>query len=577
MLKELKEEVLTEMQSESPDDKKIAMLADKIESLDLQIKKLESGKSVEPQCLENKSDETEETKIQLTSNDLAKVRWAYIQGEKEAMGCITLNPNKKQTTNKNETHLFSAMDVSNSMGDRPLEEMSHETIKIVEELILGGANVRLTLIAYGKTSNVFLDEELITRDNFNEIKTAIRKNIGDPWMGKIRSDTRFEEPLSDMFSRGSIHGNDSVYVWWSDGIENGGNLGAPLTNMKDLIKTYFPDGPTGKMCTATYKDRCGENTQMQDAANIWGENGFFTNIDTIELIAKFTKESLYDNFFANMAENIKITLPCGEERTVPRIRQIPIDITFTCPVTLELRVGATNQFALKDTLLPEINITCSTSDGETHVFVYPTIDQVQINPNTGELVSSVNTKYAHKLQEFYKMQKELSGLPDDAEKDLPLLKESQKILNMAGHWNDNGEFEAAYEKQGVLRNCSAKMVMVAAEHQRQAKDTYDEIGKLILAATRIERGVATKSDCAAYCSASLSVNQRSAQASRGQSQSSGYSAQTSAYGVSILQDNSDATDDETEDYTDEDPEIDLSGGAGGGGSIPMASIVQSPP
>ena len=216
----------------------------------------------------------------------------------------------------------------------------------------------------------------------------------------------------------------------------------------------------------------------------------------------------------------------------------------------------------------------STSDGETHTFKYSTIDQVQINPNTGELVSSVNTKYAHKLQEFYKMQKKLSGLPDDAEKDLPLLKESRKILKMAGHWNDNGEFEAAYEQQGVLRNGSAKMVMVAAEHQQQAKETYDEVDKLILAATRIEKGVATKSDCLAYCSASLSVNQRSAQASRGQTQSSGYSAQTSAYGVCIMDEHSDATDDDTDG--DSDNGI-CRGGAIGGGNIPMASIVHSPP
>lgn len=574
MLKDLKEQVLSEMRSSSPDDKKIARIAQDIENLDMKIEHLKSVNSFKQAELEGKQEEVQEQKMEVRSEDLAKIRWAYTPGEKDAMGCITLNPNKKQTTNKNETHLFSAMDVSNSMGDRPLEQMSHETIKIVEELILGGANVRLTLVAYGKTSNVFLDEELITRDNFNQIKTAIRKNIGDPWMGKIRSDTRFEEPLSDMFSRGAKYKENSVYVWWSDGIENGGNPSAPLTNMKDLVKTYFPDGPTGKMCTATYKDRCGENTQMQFLANIWGDNGFFTNIDTIELIAKFTKEALYDNFYSTMAENIKITLPSGEERTVPRIRQIPIDIIFTCPVTLELRVGATNQFAIKDTLSSEINITCSTSDGETHTFKYSTIDQVQINPNTGELVSSVNTKYAHKLQEFYKMQKKLSGLPDDAEKDLPLLKESRKILKMAGHWNDNGEFEAAYEKQGVLRNGSAKMVMVAAEHQRQAKETYDEVDKLILAATRIERGVATKSDCLAYCSASLSVNQRSAQASRGQSQSSGYSAQTSAYGVCIMDDHSDAKDDDTED--DSDNGI-CRGGAIGGGSIPMASIVQSPP
>jgi hypothetical protein len=381
-------------------------------------------------------------------------------------------------------------------------------------------------------------------------------------MGKIRSDTRFEEPLSDMFSRGSIHGNDSVYVWWSDGVENGGNPSAPLTNIGDLVKTYFPDGPTGKMCTATYKDRCGENTQMQEMANIWGDNGFFTNIDTIELIAKFTKEALYDNFYSTMAENIKITLPSGEERTVPRIRQIPIDITFTCPVTLELRVGATKQFALKDTLSSKINITCSTSDGETHAFVYPTIDKVQINPNTGELVSSVNTKYAHKLQDFYKMQSELSGLPDDAEKDLPLLKKAKNILNFAGNWNNRGEFKAMFEMQGE------RMIEIAAEHQRQAKDTYDEIDKLILAATRIIKGSANNTDRVAYCSASLSVNQRSSQASRGQSQSSGYSARTSCYGTSVINEIS-------EDETEEEEEDGTYGGANSGNlDIPTAVIVQ---
>ena len=563
MLKDLKEQVLGEMQSLSPDDEKIANLAVQIDNLDARIRKM-AFNDEEKEDANNKDDEgKQESKTNLTQDDLAKVRWTYIPGEKDAFGCITLNPNKKQTANDGITHLFSAMDVSNSMGDAPLIEMSREIIKIIEELILGGANIKLTLIAYGISSNVFVDEELITRKNFNDIKKKIQKNIGDPWMGKIRMDTRFEEPLSDMFSRGSKHGDNSVYVWWSDGVENGGNRSAPLTNIKDLVKTYFPDGPKGKMCTATYKNKCGENTQMQDAASIWGEDGFFTNIDTIELIAKFTKEALYDNFFSTLAENIKIILPSGEEKRVSRVKQIPIDITFTCPVTLELRVGATKQFALEDTVNSEINIICSTTDGETHEFVYPSVDKIQLNPNTGELVSSVNTKYAHKLKEFYEIQDQLSGLPDDADKDLPLLKRSQKILHLAGRWNNSGEFKPRLECQGILEDGSTRMVEVAAEHQRQAKDTYDEIDKLILAATRIKEGVADDRDCATYCSAALSVNQRSSQASRGQSQSSGYSAQTSAYGVSIRNDYSDESElSENEETEEEDT------------NIPTAVIVQ---
>lgn len=549
MLKDLKEQVLSEMRASSPDDGKIARLAQDIENLDLKIDMLKTTIAtgttdatdiIDEVSKETMEGETKEDTQTLTAAELAKVRWAYTPGEKNALGCITLNPNKRQTTNSQTTNLISAMDVSNSMGDDPLIEMSNEMIKMIEDLISGGANVRCTLIAYGKESNVFIDEVLITRDNFNSIKKEIKKNIGDPWMGKIRSDTRFEKPLCDMFERGTKYGKDTIYVWWSDGIEEGwsdprrtAESGPIRTNMTELVKRYFPDGPTGKMCTATYKNRCGENTQMQELANIWGDDGFFTNIDTIASIAKFTKESLYDSFFSTMAEDINIVLPTGEERKVSRVKQIPIDITFTCPVTLELRVGATSQFALKDTLYPEISITCSTSNGETHTFTYPYIDQVQINPSTGVLVSSANTQYAHKLQRFNILQDDISGLSDDAAKDLPLLKEARDILQLAGNWKRNGKFEPCVQQQGTKANGAPHMVNVAADHQRQAKVTYEETEKCILAATRIMNGIAEEQDRQVYRGATRAVAYRSMQAVRGQSQNSGYSAQTSAYGSSI--------------------------------------------
>ena len=179
------------------------------------------------------------------------------------------------------------------------------------------------------------------------------------------------------------------------------------------------------------------------------------------------------------------------------------------------------------------------------------------------VISSVNTKYAHKLKEFYDIQNQLSGLADDADKDLPLLKESQKILNLAGHWNSFGEFRPNFEAQGILKDGSTKMVHVAAEHQRQAKDTYDEVNKLIFAATRIKKGIANAKDCATYCSASISMNQRSSQASRGQSQSSGYSAQTSAYGVRVHNDNSNDSQVSEDEKTEEEDS-----------NIPTAVIVE---
>ena len=571
MLKDLKEEVLSEMRSLVSDDKKIARLAQDIENLDLKIETLKTTNATVNVPEETMESETKEDVPSLTAVELAKVRWAYTPGEKEALGCITLNPRQKKTTNPKTTSLISAMDISNSMGDEPLIEMSDEVIKMVEDLISGGTNVRCTLIAYGATSNVFIDEMLIMRDNFNEIKKTIKKNIGDPWMGKIRSDTKFKKPLCDMFKRGVKYGDDTIYVWWSDGIENGGNQQAELTNMSDLIKEYFPDGPTGKMCTATYKNKCGENTQMQELANIWGDDGFFANIDNIASIAKFTKEALRDSFFSTMAEDINIVLPTGEVRNVSRVRQIPIDITFTCPVTLELRVGATSQFALKDTLSPEINITCSTSDGETHTFAYSYIDPVQINPDTGVLVSSVNTQYAHQLERFYKLQKEISGLSDDAEKDLPLLKEARDILQLAGIWKNNGTFKPCLQQQGLG---VSGLVSVAAPHQRQAKITYEEIDKCILAATRIINGVDQDQDREIYRDITRSVGYRTAQISRGQSQNSGYSAQASAYGAAINYTRGtphDSSSEEEEDSGDDD----VPNNDGSITDVPMAQIVNT--
>ena len=96
MLKDLKEQVLSEMRSSSPDDEKIARIAQDIENLDMKIEHLKSVNSFKPVEQEGNQDEVQEQKMELTSEDLAKVRWAYTPGEKDAMGCITLNPNKKQ-------------------------------------------------------------------------------------------------------------------------------------------------------------------------------------------------------------------------------------------------------------------------------------------------------------------------------------------------------------------------------------------------------------------------------------------------------------------------------------------------
>ena len=96
MLKDLKGQVLSEMQSLSPDDEKIANLAIQIDNLDARIRKM-AFNDEEKEDANNDDDEgKQESKTNLTQDDLAKVRWTYIPGEKDAIGCITLNPNKKQ-------------------------------------------------------------------------------------------------------------------------------------------------------------------------------------------------------------------------------------------------------------------------------------------------------------------------------------------------------------------------------------------------------------------------------------------------------------------------------------------------
>ena len=67
MLKDLKDQVLSEMRSSSPDDEKIARIAQDIENLDMKIEHLKSVNSFKQADQEGKQDELQEQKIELTS------------------------------------------------------------------------------------------------------------------------------------------------------------------------------------------------------------------------------------------------------------------------------------------------------------------------------------------------------------------------------------------------------------------------------------------------------------------------------------------------------------------------------
>ena len=552
LLKHIEAEVLKEMRSSSPDEAKIKSLVQDIKNTDIKLALLRDN--VLPP-METKSIG------ELTPYLLAKVRWAHVEGSSLAEGCITINPNGYTKPNNKPINVFIALDVSNSMGDEPLIDLANETIKMVEELLSKGGEIMLTLVAYGRQSNVFVDEVILSRENYSDITKAIKKNVGNPYMGNIRSDTRFLEPLSDIFERGSKHGDDSVYIWWSDGKENGGNNDLPKTDIKSLVNKFFPDGPKGKMCTATYKDNCGEKTQMQEITNMWddtqGCDGFFVNVDNIKAIVTFTKDSLEDCFFSTMARDIIITLPTGEVREVENVRHIPIDITFTLPVTIEQRVGLTKGLYLDTTDFIHEDITiCFNTDGATNsTFVYKIIDEVQIVVTQevpgGILVSSVNTHYAHKLKRFYELQQMITGLTDEAERDLPLLEESLLILHSAGTWSSD-TFHPCLKAQGSSPIGEPRMINFAANHQRQAKYTYNDIEKSIIAAKRIITGKALQQDYKVYLSATRSCNSRAMQSYCGKSQSGGYSARVSAYGSFNDSKADDSKADDSEDDVSED-------------------------
>lgn len=555
-LKHFEEEVMNEMQSMFPDKSKIARLTQEIENTDVKLALLRNA----PQKVAPESESINMT-FPPPPAVLAKVRWSYTKGSPNAEGCITLNPTGYTTSNKNYVNVIATLDISNSMGDKPLIELSNETIMMVEEMLLKGSKIILTLIAYGRRSNVFVDEVKLSRETYPGIIRAIKQNVGDPYMGNIRSDTRFSEPLSDMFERGSKYGDDSVYIWWSDGQENGGNKDLPKTDIKSLVNKFFPDGPKGKMCTATYKDQCGENTQMQNMSNMWEDTqgcyGFFANIDNIKSIVTFTKESLKDCFFSTMAKNVIITLPNGEVREVANVRHIPIDVTFTIPVTLGQRVGLTKGLDLNTTDFIHKDITIGLDAGEEVgvAYTYDIVDNVQMyttqeEPN-GVLVSSVNTHYAHKLKRFYDLQQEITGLTDEAEKDLPILEECISILYDAGIWS-NGTFTPCLKAQGTNAIGEPRMINFAADHQRQAKETYDDIQKSTIAANRIIAGKADQQDYNVYSSATRSCSNRTMQALSGKSQYGCYSAQVSAYGATCGAASGANEEEESEEDDDEE-------------------------
>ena len=527
---------------------------------------------------DEKFDDEEESKEQINLMDdismLGKVRWAYNKGDKTAKGCVQLNPTCLQQPCKDTIYLTFVYDISYSMNDDPLEQLGLETQNILRDLAVCGVKIRLTCIRYGFESDTFIHNRILTRDTIRDICDEIRIKIGTPvvktgiekgkcLMGKIRTDTKFEKPLNDMFKSletctvGS--GNVGIGIWFSDGLERTSD-----TDVVDLAKNAFSgeiDGGRGfgggcgvekmnvDIYSCAYGMGCGtEITKMQKLVNWWGENcsegsGLFCSANTISGLAKFTKESANERLFSPIATQIEITLPNGEIRTFDKLLDNPIDIPFEAHVSMPLRLGVDSKFALENidstinikfcqpgfVAMPsgaDVDATCSPVELEVFSVDFPIIDKCQIRAS-GELVNSAQTLIAHIHNDINMLQKNVTGLKDNAEEDKKIHKKCLRLLKKIGVWR-NGLWKPVKFDVGSSNK-------TAAVHQIPLPDRYTELEVLITLADKMLTQSVTKSDSYSVDCALRSFGTALTRGTTGQSQRSGYCA----YGFSPGDDDSD--------------------------------------
>ena len=177
------------------------------------------------------ASESEDSYIILNNKNAAKVRWFWNKGDKNANGVIRLNHNSLSQNCKIPPHIILMLDISNSMNDKPLEELSSEMISFITELVEIGLQIKLTGIAYGRFANVFIDGIVLNSQSYKNICEKIKNTIGSPVTsggscsmgGKsgIRGSTNFKPPIREAFSRIKNTKKDegAVVIWYSDGIE----------------------------------------------------------------------------------------------------------------------------------------------------------------------------------------------------------------------------------------------------------------------------------------------------------------------------------------------------------------------
>jgi len=472
--------------------------------------------------------------IKYTSNDFAKVRYYWKRGMRQALGNIVLNPSGKLILN-NDCIIDYVMcfDISYSMGNAPLVEFAKYINMMFNGLLKSDVNIRLTCIVYGNGHDVFIKDELLTRANLGGICSLVDKHVGrkNNQDNNIRSDTMFGGPIKEMLNILKEKGN-GFGLLFSDGMERSTD-----TDVISLLKNCFEIGEDGvgclrdynfDLCMATYGKSCGEDTKMQQLANFWNTNGGgrgnFACADNIFGLYKFVEEACSNMLYKNMAENIKIILPNGEERVVESLGKNPRDVPFKIDIKADVS-GIYDNFELIDGADNDISVSYS-YDGMSYSLTYPPADKVQIQNNI--FYPSINTETAHKLNDVSEMQKTQTGIMDIelVKKELVVNKECYKLLLSLGKYDENNNFIPVRKSQG-----GDNVVDAAAKHQIPNIATYNELRMLIdLGQTFIDNNGSCDNDTGfRYCSAGISVSSRVDQQTSGRNQSSAYCA----YGATV--------------------------------------------
>lgn len=549
---ELREEYLKEELLQ--DAKKIDELSELLNKLDSKMKSLDEETNLIDVESDGKEESKQDYKISITKENFGKVRWSYDRGEKTAKGMVRLNHKSLSATSNKKLSVFVAVDISNSMKDTPLVELSKEMIAFITNLVEMESNVELSVCVYGRHATLILDDEILNAKTYSKISEVIKKNIGTPTdehgnctMGGgkgIRGGTNFKHPLRLMFSKlssckkGEKRG---VGIWYSDGKEWVGPSN-PETDIREEVDNAFTEGLGGldvDICTAAYGYECGEGTKMQQMAGLWEDecpngSGFYTSADNIKGLANFAYQSILPRLMEPIATDISVILPASDKDTqtehdFKKITENPIDIAFELPVSTKLRVGATTNFEF-DKKYDDIVVEFTDINGEHREFNYALLDRIQLRG--GCLENSVETKTAHILKEINEIvTNKITGLPSKAKDELEYNKKCLELLNSIGKWNGDN-WEPQMKKQGgVLRP-------IAAKHQIPNKNQFEVIKSSIVAAEMLLQGgpmcpELLRSATQVYQDASISMECLTRGQSKGDTQRDGYDRRLSNYGAAL--------------------------------------------